>query len=122
MTDHHHNRKEHTMNVEDTAKLLADLEHQREEIDAKIDACKTLLLDAVDAGSTITIGDQPIYKVTRGNLRFNPAKAVEVAPAEALAASTQTVAKLDPRLLREHLTPAQWEACCDRGLPYLRGV
>jgi hypothetical protein len=110
------------MNVEDTAKLLADLEHQREEIDAKIDACKTLLLDAVDAGTTITIGDQPIYRVTRGNLRFNPAKAAEVAPAQALAEATAFVTKLDPKLLKSNLTPAQWEACCDRGAPYLRGV
>ena len=110
------------MNVEDTAKLLADLEHQREEIDAKIDACKTLLLDAVDAGSTITIGDEPIYRVTRGNLRFNPAKAEKYAPAEAISAATSRVTLVDPKVLKANLTPAQWEACCDRGLPYLRGV
>ena len=111
-----------TIDVEATAKLLADLEHQREQIDTQIDACKTLLLDAVEAGTTITIGDQPIYKVTRGNLRFNPAKAAEVAPAEAVAAATQTVEKLDPRLLRDLIPPTDWEACCDRGRPYLRGL
>lgn len=111
-----------TIDVEATATLLADLEHQREQIDAQIDACKTLLLDAVEAGATITIGDQPIYKVQRGNLRFNEAKATAAVDPETLAKATQTVQKVDPRLLRDLVPPTVWEACCERGRPYLRGL
>ena len=111
-----------TIDVEATAKLLADLEHQREQIDTQIDACKTLLLDAVEAGTTITIGDEPIYKVTRGNLRFNPTKAAETVAPRNTHQSHPNRRKIDPRLLRDLIPPTDWEACCDRGRPYLRGL
>ena len=61
-------------------------------------------------------------KVQRGNLRYNPTKAQQIIPPDLLAQATQTVEKVDPRLLRGLVPPAVWEACCDRGRPYLRGL
>lgn len=106
--------------IEDTARRLIDAEARRAELDETIAGLRADLVNAVEAGGTVTIDGRPAYIVARGNLRLNKTRAASVLPANVVEAAT--VPTLDAKKLKALLPPTLWESVCDRGEPYLRAA
>ena len=109
-----------TIDTEAVAVRLLDAEARRAELDQLIADLRAQLVDAVETGGAITVGDRVAYTVARGNLRLNKARAAAELPAAVVKAAT--VPTLDGRKLKSLLPPALYESVCDRGEPYLRAA
>lgn len=105
--------------IEATAKELVELEERHAEIGLRIKHLRQALVDAVEVGGIVAVGDMPLYKVNPGRRTFKEDLARERLPAEVLDACT--VAKIDGAKVK-HLSPAVWESCCTQGEAFLAKV
>jgi len=107
-------------NVAGIATRLLDLEARRADLDTQIADLRAQLVNAVEVGGTVAIGDIDVYKVAPGKRTFKEAKARAALPSAVIDAIT--VEKLDGTRLRKTFGEGLWEACCDVGDPYLKAV
>ena len=107
-------------NVAGIAARLVDLEHRKAMLDEQIVDLKAQLLDAVEVGSAVSVGDRVVYRVSPGRKTFSEKKARAALPAELIDAAT--VEKVDGTRLKKLVPEVLWESCCNVGEPYLKAV
>lgn len=101
------------------ATRLVDLEERRDILNAQIKGLRAQLVDAVEVGGVVAVGDIDVYRVAPGRRTFSAELAAEKLPPEVLSATT--VATVNGAAVKR-LSPALWEACCTVGEPYLTAV
>ena len=109
--------------IQALAARLIDLQERKTIIEEQINAVRAELVDAVEVGGVISIGDRDVYKVTAGRRTFSAKLARENLPSELLEAATTIQPVLDPTRLKELTPPAMYdELCCTTGAPSLRAL
>ena len=101
-----------TNDMEILARRRVDLKEQADAIAAAIAAIDAQIVDAVEVGGVVAIGDEPVWRVQQRRT-FDPDRARELVSPEVIAAATVEV--LDPKLLQSLLPPVIRDACMADG-------
>jgi hypothetical protein len=105
--------------IEVLARRRLALVEQRESIDAAIDAIDAQLIDAIEVGGAVVVGDQPVFRVQQRRT-FDLNAAMQVVPPELIEAARVTI--VDAKALKSMMPPALVEACSVAGRPFVSAV
>jgi len=103
-------------NIEVLARQRVELKAQADAIAERIAAIDARIIDAVEVGGVVTIGDQPAWKVQQRRT-FDLDAARELVPAHLIAQAT--VETVDAKKLQSLMPPVIREACMKAGKTFV---
>ena len=107
-----------TDNLEVLARQRLELKAQADAIAEQIAAIDARIIDAVEIGGVVNVGDQPAWKVQQRRT-FDLEIAKTLVPQQLLDAATVTTTTVDPKALQALIPPAVRDACMKSGKTFV---
>jgi hypothetical protein len=105
-------------NIEVLARQRVELKAQADAIADRIAAIDAQIIDAVEVGGVVTIGDQPAWKVQQRRT-FDLEMARSLVPESLIDAATVTTTTVDAKVLQTLIAPAIRDACMKAGKTFV---